>query len=141
MSSPHSAWLFTGALLAGLAVAAGAFGAHGLKARFAADDSLSAADGQMLANWETAARYQMYHGLALLGVGLYSAHRQSRALHLAGLAMTAGTLIFSGCLYALVLTGHRWFGAIVPIGGVLLVLGWTFLVVAAIGRPSNTLTK
>jgi uncharacterized membrane protein YgdD (TMEM256/DUF423 family) len=126
-SMPSSPWLLIGAILAGLAVAAGAFGAHGLKAHFSADGSLSPSDEQQLANWETAARYQMYHGLALLAVGLLAAHRQSRVLDAAGFAFTAGVLIFSGCLYALVLTGHRWLGAIVPIGGALFLLGWLLL--------------
>jgi uncharacterized membrane protein YgdD (TMEM256/DUF423 family) len=129
-------WPFIAALLGGLAVAAGAFGAHVLKARFAADGSLSQADEQMLANWETAARYQMYHALALLAVGLLAARRPSSALHLAGLAMTAGTLIFSGCLYALVLTGERRLGAVVPIGGALLIVGWAGLAYATWPRSS-----
>jgi uncharacterized membrane protein YgdD (TMEM256/DUF423 family) len=117
-------WLFIAALLGGLAVACGAFGAHGLKARFAVDDP-------MLANWETAARYQMYHALALLAVGLLAARSPSRLLNLTGLSMTLGTLIFSGCLYALVLTGERRLGAVVPLGGVLLIVGWVFLAIAA----------
>src|SRR5438105_12327704 len=103
-SSPHpSRWLLTAALLGGLAVACGAFGAHGLKTHFAADGTLDQADEQKIANWETAARYQMYHSLALLAVGLLAAHRKSATLHLAGVTFIAGTLIFSGCLYALVL--------------------------------------
>jgi len=129
-----SPWLLIGALLAGLAVAAGAFGAHGLKDHFADDGSLSPDEEQKLANWETAARYQMYHGLALLALGLLAAHRQCRALHAAGFAFTAGVLIFSGCLYALVLTSHRWLGAIVPIGGALFLLGWVLLAWAACRR-------
>src|SRR5262245_47084251 len=117
-------WLFIAALLGGLAVACGAFGAHGLRARFAADDP-------MLTNWETAARYQMYHALALLAVGLLATRSPSRLLNFAGVGMTLGTLIFSGCLYALVLTGERRLGAVVPIGGVLLIFGWALLAVAA----------
>src|SRR5947209_7460388 len=100
-------WLFTAAFLGGLAVACGAFGAHGLKAHFAADGEISRDDEQQLANWETAARYQMYHALALLAVGLLAARDNSRVLYFAGLSMTIGTLVFSGCLYALVLTGER----------------------------------
>src|SRR5438094_2113609 len=108
-------WLLTAALLGGLAVAFGAFGAHGLKSRFAADGSLDRADEQQIANWETAARYQMYHALALLTVGLLAARGRSTCLDLAGVSFTAGTLIFSGCLYALVLPGQRWLGVIGPI--------------------------
>jgi uncharacterized membrane protein YgdD (TMEM256/DUF423 family) len=121
ISGAHT-WLLIAALLGGLAVACGAFGAHGLKDRFAPAD---------LANWETAARYQMYHALALLAVGLLAARSPSRLLNLAGLSMTLGTLIFSGCLYALVLTGERRLGAVVPLGGVLLIVGWIFLAIAA----------
>ncbi len=123
-------WLITAAVLAGLAVAFGAFGAHGLKARFSADHP-------MLANWETAARYQMYHALALLAVGLLAIGSPSRTLNMAGLCMTLGTIIFSGCLYALVLTGERRLGAIVPIGGVLMIVGWLFLAVAAFRSASS----
>lgn len=120
-------WVFIAALLGGLAVACGAFGAHGLKDRLAPAD---------LANWETAARYQMYHALALLAVGLLAARSPSRLLNLAGFSMTLGTLIFSGCLYALVLTGERRLGAVVPLGGILLIVGWVFLAIAAFRSAS-----
>jgi uncharacterized membrane protein YgdD (TMEM256/DUF423 family) len=129
-------WLFTAALLGGLAVACGAFGAHGLKSRFAADGEISQADEQQLANWETAARYQMYHALALFAVGGLAARGPSRPLHLAGFSMIAGTVVFSGCLYALVLTGAPWLGAVVPIGGVLLILGWVLLAIAVLRNTS-----
>jgi uncharacterized membrane protein YgdD (TMEM256/DUF423 family) len=69
--------------------------------------------------------------LALVGAGLLAARHCGRAINLAGAAFTLGTLIFSGCLYALVLTGHRWLGAIVPFGGTLLIVGWICLAVAA----------
>ena len=121
-------WLLTAAVLGGLAVACGAFGAHGLKARFAADDP-------MLANWETAARYQMYHALALLVVGLLAVRAPSRCLTFAGLSMTLGTVVFSGCLYALVLTGERRLGAVVPVGGVFMIVGWVLLAIAAFRSP------
>jgi uncharacterized membrane protein YgdD (TMEM256/DUF423 family) len=131
MTANLNKWLFIGALLGGLSVAFGAFGAHGLKRHFAADGLLDQADEQQLANWETAARYQMYHALALLTVGLLAARVKSVSLQLAGASFTAGTIIFSGCLYALVLTSHRWLGAIVPVGGTLLIVGWLCLAVAA----------
>jgi uncharacterized membrane protein YgdD (TMEM256/DUF423 family) len=73
----------------------------------------------------------MYHALALMVVGLLAARRSSRSLHLAAWAMTVGTLIFSGGLYAFVLTGQRWLGAVVPIGGVLMIVGWIMLAAAA----------
>jgi uncharacterized membrane protein YgdD (TMEM256/DUF423 family) len=127
-------WLFTAALLGGLSVAMGAFGAHGLKAHFAADGVLDAADEQRLANWETAARYQMYHALALLAVGFLRAREPSLCGNLAGVAFTVGTLIFSGSLYALVLTGERLLGAVVPVGGGLLIVGWICLAISAMGK-------
>jgi len=83
-----------------------------------------------LANWETAARYQMYHALALVAVGWLAARRCGWAVNLAGTAFTLGVLIFSGCLYALVLSGQKWLGAVVPIGGSLLIVGWICLAVA-----------
>jgi uncharacterized membrane protein YgdD (TMEM256/DUF423 family) len=122
-------WLFVGALLGAAAVAAGAFGAHYLK-------NVLKADAQELANWETAARYQMYHALALLVVGLVASRQPAALLHWAGGAMTLGTVIFSGCLYALVLTGQRRLGAVVPIGGTLLIIGWLCLAAAVWGMAS-----
>ncbi len=113
-----------GALLGGLSVAGGAFGAHALKA------SLEAS-GQA-ANWETAARYAMAHALALVAVGLLAAVRpDATGLATAAWCFLAGTLIFSGCLAALALTGVKLLGAIVPIGGVLLIAGWARLALAA----------
>jgi uncharacterized membrane protein YgdD (TMEM256/DUF423 family) len=128
-------WLVAGALLGGLAVALGAFGAHGLEGMLEGPDGALSADGQkQLANWETAARYQMYHALALLAVGILARQRCSTAIHIAGAAMTAGVFIFSGCLYALVLSEQRVLGAVVPIGGVLLLVGWAFLAYAAVNQ-------
>jgi len=134
--SRFNTWLLIGALLGGLAVGLGAFGAHGLKARFAADGALDAADEQRLSNWETAARYQMYRALALVAVGLLRARGPSKCANFAGVSFMLGTIIFSGCLYALVFTGQRFFGAIVPIGGGLLIAGWVCLAVAAMGEQS-----
>ncbi len=130
-------WLLVSALLGALAVACGAFGAHGLKARFAKDGAISEADQQQLANWETAARYQMYHALAVLGIASLSIHRRRPSLDAAAASFTVGTLIFSGCLYGLVLSGQRWLGAVVPWGGALLILGWVCLAVAALSLSSQ----
>jgi uncharacterized membrane protein YgdD (TMEM256/DUF423 family) len=110
-----------GALLAGLAVAAGAFGAHALRARLEPRD---------LEIFETAARYQMYHGLALLAVAWLVTQRAAPA-GAAGWAFLAGTLLFSGSLYLMVFTGQRWLGAITPIGGVAFLVGWVMLALAA----------
>ena len=118
-----SRFLLTAAgLLGGAAVAAGAFGAHGLK-------SLLDARGQA-ANWETASRYALAHALALAIVGVWSQVRPAALLGAAGWCLLAGTMIFSGCLFVLALSGMKWLGAIVPIGGGLLIAGWALLAVA-----------
>ncbi|HEX5581070.1 MAG TPA: DUF423 domain-containing protein [Gemmatimonadaceae bacterium] len=120
MSRP---FLLLGALSAGLAVAAGAFGAHALRARLSVGD---------LATFETGVRYQMYHALALLAVA-WIAHQWPGGLpRAAGWLFVAGTVIFSGSLYTLVLTGQRWLGAVTPIGGVAFLAGWACLAAAAL---------
>ncbi len=112
-----------GALFALLGVAAGAFGAHALKDRLPPD---------LLAIFETGARYQLTHALALVLVGLAAAHLPaSRALAVSGWAFVAGIVIFSGSLYALALTGVRVLGAITPFGGVAFMTGWALLAWAA----------
>jgi len=80
-----------------------------------------------MAVWETAARYQMYHALALLAVGVLTLRTRGKLVQSAGWAMTAGVSIFSGCLYGLVLSGQKLLGAIVPIGGMLMLVGWGLL--------------
>jgi len=117
-----SRWLFLAAVNGFLAVAAGAFGAHALKARL---------DVAALAAFEVAARYQMYHALALLGVAWLTASRSTSAGSAAGWCFTLGIVVFSGSLYALTLGGWRWMGAITPIGGLLLLAGWALLAIAA----------
>lgn len=125
-------WLVLGASLGTLAVAAGTFGAHYLpKYLEAAGASAMLAERQQW--WETGVRYQMYHALALLAVAWIADRRQGLLVNLAGLAMFAGTLIFSMCLYAMGLTGIRVIGAVVPIGGVLLIGGWVMLALAGWG--------
>jgi uncharacterized membrane protein YgdD (TMEM256/DUF423 family) len=111
-----------GAVLAGLSVAFGAFGAHGLR------NSLSLED---LDIFETGARYQMYHALALLAVAWAYARWEAPLIQVAGWLFVAGLVIFSGSLYALVLTGQRWLGAVTPIGGLALLAGWVLLAWAA----------
>lgn len=124
-------WLVLGSLLAALAVAMGAFGAHGLRGQLLSGD-LPLAEGQrLLETFETAARYQMYHALALVLIGLLAQHRDSLALTTAGWLFTAGIVLFSGSLDALVLTRTRWLGAITPFGGLAFILGWIALAVAA----------
>jgi uncharacterized membrane protein YgdD (TMEM256/DUF423 family) len=107
-----------GALLALLGVAFGAFGAHALRAR------LTAAD---LAIFETGVRYQMYHALALLFVAWAATRWPGGLVHAAGWAFVVGVFVFSGSLYVLVLSGLRWMGAITPLGGLALLLGWALL--------------
>jgi uncharacterized membrane protein YgdD (TMEM256/DUF423 family) len=120
--------VFAGAVLGGLAVAAGSFGAHGLK-------DLLAANGQA-ANWETGVRYALFHAIAVVAVGILAGLPQAEAarpwLSATGFCFLLGTAIFSGFLGALALSGMRILGAIVPIGGVLLIAGWAALAVAAI---------
>jgi uncharacterized membrane protein YgdD (TMEM256/DUF423 family) len=115
-------WIVLGAVNAFLSVAAGAFGAHGLKARLPPD---------LLTIFETGARYHMYHSLGLIAIGLVAQARPSPLLSGAGWAMLAGILLFSGSLYALALTGVRALGAITPIGGLGFLAGWALLAVAA----------
>lgn len=115
-------WLILGAVNAFLAVAAGAFGAHGLRARLTAD---------MLVTFETGARYHMYHALGLLAVGLLAGLRPSPLLAVAGGAMLAGIVLFSGSLYVLALSGVRSLGMITPLGGLGFLAGWLLLAIAA----------
>lgn len=107
-----------------LGVILGAFGAHGLRDRMPAD---------LMAIYQTGVQYQMYHALALLGVGILCFHYGESALvRASGWSFLAGIIIFSGSLYVLSLTGVRWLGAITPIGGLGFIAGWTLLIVAVL---------
>lgn len=116
-------WIVMGSISGFVSVAAGAFGAHVLRQKLEPD---------LLAVFETAARYQMYHALALVGVGLLCLRGQSAACTAAGAGFAAGTVLFSGSLYLLALTGTRWLGAITPLGGVAFLAGWVALAIAAL---------
>ncbi|MCU6435003.1 DUF423 domain-containing protein [Undibacterium sp. Jales W-56] len=105
-----------------IAVAAGAFGAHGLK---------TVLSPEMLAVWQTAASYQTSHALGLFGIALLLPRWPSVWLLRAAAAMLSGIVIFSGSLYLLAVTGLRWLGAITPIGGLALLLAWAMLAWAA----------
>ncbi len=107
-----------GSIVAGLGVGLGAFGTHGLK---------TAVDAEMLAVFETGVRYQMYHGLGLLSLAWAINRWPERRLVPAAWLLLAGTVVFSGSLYLLVLSGARWFGAITPFGGVALIAGWALV--------------
>ncbi len=114
-------WIIA-ATFGGLAVAAGAFGTHSLRGQLSE---------RALEIFETAARYQMYHALALLAIALLlHQHPDANLLKASGAAITMGVLIFSGSLYALSLTGIGLWGAVAPVGGLGLLLGWALLAIA-----------
>ena len=105
-----------------LAVALGAFGAHGLKQKLSAD---------MLAIYHTGVQYHVYHTLALFGVALLMLHLpQSAALRWSAALFCVGIAVFSGSLYVLAIGGMRWLGAITPLGGVAFLAGWIALAIA-----------
>lgn len=117
--SPAAArWGALGALSACVAVVAGAFGAHALRSRLAPE---------LLAAFETAARYQMFHALALLAVAWALERGRHPALVHAAWLFLAGTVLFSASLYALALTGARGLGAVTPLGGLCFIAGWLSL--------------
>lgn len=122
MSSP---WLMLGAVYGLLGVVFGAFGAHALRGRLSED---------MLAVYRTAVEYQFWHALALLAVGLLARQAAGAWLTASGAAFALGVLIFSGSLYALALSGVRVLGAVTPLGGVALIVGWACLI-GHLARP------
>ena len=114
--------MFVGALMGGVGVGIGAFGAHGLRGRLSPE---------MLAVFETGVRYQMYHALAMLATALLMSRLEGRALLIGGWSFFVGILLFSGSLYALALTGVTTLGAITPLGGLAFLIGWVCLAIAA----------
>lgn len=121
----HRPFLVLGFVLALLAVAAGAFGAHGLEGVLPAD---------RLETFEVAVRYQMYHALALIGIGLAAGRWPGVAWNGPGLLLALGTAVFSGSLYALALGGGAAFGVVAPAGGACLLAGWAWGAWVAIRR-------
>ena len=119
-------FLVLGALSACVSVAAGAFGAHALRVRLAPD---------MLAVFETGARYQMFHALGLVAVALAVPRWPGALTVWAGWLFVAGTVLFSGSLYALALSGVRALGAVTPFGGVAFLAGWLVLAYAGWRGP------
>lgn len=114
-----------------LAVALGAFGAHGLKARLG-----PLADGvQRLEWWNTGAHYQAIHALALGLVAYLATRSSSTSVNVAAYAFIAGILLFSGSLYVMTLTGVRVLGAVTPFGGLAFLVGWAAILVAALRLP------
>ena len=117
--------MIVGTLSAAFGVAAGAFGAHALRSRLSAE---------FLSVFETAVRYQMYHVVGLLAAAWGAAQEQSGGKGLfrsAGWLFASGTVLFSGSLYLLSLSGSRWFGAVTPLGGLAFIGGWIALAAAA----------
>ncbi|WP_342534875.1 DUF423 domain-containing protein [Lysinibacillus sp. FSL K6-1151] len=120
-------FLVLGAILAGLGVILGAFGAHALKDKFASP--------HYAAIWETAVQYQMYHALGIMGLGILSNEAllgSSSLLSWAGYLMFTGIVFFSGSLYVLAVTGVKKLGAITPIGGMLFIVAWVLVIIAAL---------
>lgn len=109
-------FLQAGTLLGAVGVALGAFGAHALKDKLMASGRMD--------TFETAVKYQFYHALALILVGIIAKEIASKSLVYSGYSLLAGTLIFSGSLYLICFTGIKTFGAIAPIGGTLMIAGW-----------------
>lgn len=120
-------FLVLGAILAGLGVILGAFGAHALKDKFASP--------HYAAIWETAVQYQMYHALGIMGLGILSNEAllgSSNLLSWAVYLMFTGIVFFSGSLYVLAVTGVKKLGAITPIGGMLFIVAWVLVIIAAL---------
>jgi uncharacterized membrane protein YgdD (TMEM256/DUF423 family) len=151
MSTPRH-WIVLGAILAGLAVVFGAFGAHGLEGRLAEiyGDEVKSIGGlevpatfKYLRDFSTAAEYQMYHaiGLLVLGIAAGQAAEVRTGHKVAAWCFLLGILFFSGSLYVLVLTGLRWLGAITPIGGTLMIIGWVGFAAAQARSGKTTESK
>jgi len=118
-------FIIIGALSGAIGVAAGAFGAHALKARV---------EPRMLEVFETGARYQMYHAIAMLAAAWIVTRFPGSLANASGWLFLAGTVLFSGSLYAMTLTGVRALGAITPLGGVCFIAGWVCIALAAMRR-------
>jgi uncharacterized membrane protein YgdD (TMEM256/DUF423 family) len=108
-------FLIVGSISAFLVVALGAFGAHGLRNRLSPE---------LLDVFETAVRYQMYHAFGLVAVAWAVAQWPQSHVGLSGWMFVLGTILFSGSLYVLALTGARWLGVVTPVGGLFLLAGW-----------------
>jgi len=127
-------WIAVGALLAAIGVGLGAYGAHGLR------DTLGRLGytGEDVVHrqeiWETAIRYQMFHAIAIILVGLALGQRDSRTWRFVPWVFLAGVILFSGLLKVLTFAGPQWnwLGAIVPIGGVLMIVGWVAFAICAL---------
>jgi uncharacterized membrane protein YgdD (TMEM256/DUF423 family) len=121
----HRPLVVTGATLAAIGVILGAFGAHALESRIGAD---------ALGWWQTAVEYQMWHALAVLGIGL----APPRWGRLPAWLLAAGAIVFSGSLYAMALGAPRWLGAVTPLGGLAMIAGWLLLAFRALRASAHT---
>ena len=145
-----SRWTSLGAIFCLFSVAFGAFAAHGLdrvfvekyagRSREVGGQTLPLA-AKFLNDFKTGAEYQMYHGLALIAVGLILDRRPSRAASIAAWMFAVGIVLFSGSLYVLTLTGITKWGAVTPLGGLAFLVGWFFLSLAALGKPAEVARK
>lgn len=115
-------WFAIGNIFCALGIALGAFGAHALKGKLSAEH---------LQIFETAVRYQMYHGFALIAVAFASTRVDNTMIKAAGCAFILGILLFSGSLHMLVFANARWAGPITPLGGLSFIVGWSLLASAA----------
>ena len=136
----NSRWITVGAAMVCLAIGLGAWAVHGLEkfiaAQYEGQTKLVAgqtipAVAKYVGDFKTAAEYQLSQGLGLVLLGILSQRNRSRSLRVAGMCLCLGTLLFSGSLYALVLTGVTKLGAITPIGGLLLMIGWGLIAYGA----------
>ena len=114
-------WISVAAIAGALAVMAGAFGAHGLRARVTPEQ---------LASWATASQYQLLHSVVLLALALFAQHT-GKPIRWPASLFTVGMVLFSGSIYLLVLTSWKWLGPITPLGGVCLIAGWLALLLLA----------
>jgi uncharacterized membrane protein YgdD (TMEM256/DUF423 family) len=130
-------WIILAGLLGAAGVSLGAYHAHGLEEWLEKRGLDSAEVAGRMHNCEVAVRYQMYHALALAAVGILALRQNTGSLTVAGVCFFLGVLIFSGLLYGIVFTGVKILGAIVPIGGVLLIVGWLALAWAAVRLEST----
>ena len=108
-------WIITGAVLAGIAILFGAFGAHILKNKITAD---------YLTGFDTGVKYHFYHSLGLIIIGILAFHFPSEPLNMPSIFFVVGICLFSGSLYVLSITGLKWVGAITPLGGLSFIIGW-----------------
>jgi uncharacterized membrane protein YgdD (TMEM256/DUF423 family) len=113
--------LMTASILLALAVALGAFGAHGLKSQLSTE---------MMQTYKTGVEYHFYHALGLLLIGILSVSLPSGLLNWSAILLFAGIILFSGSLYVLTITGIKWLGAVTPIGGLSFIAGWILLFLA-----------